>query len=113
MRRGDSIANQENTIIEVKIQSIQFKLNKKEKGKKNVFNSKINWEITYKFSTIEAQIIQCKNKRENQIKLSGKKKKVIKKILYKKKIIKKLYSINDSSNFYKKFDNIILFKVNY
>ena len=34
MRRGDSIANQENTIIEVKIQSIQFKLNKKGKGKK-------------------------------------------------------------------------------
>ena len=34
VKPGDSIANQENTIIEVKIQRIQFKLNKKGKGKK-------------------------------------------------------------------------------
>ena len=51
-------------MIEVEIQSIQFKLNKKGKGK-NICDPKINWEITYKFSTIEAQIIKCKNKREN------------------------------------------------
>ena len=43
-------------MIEVEIQSIQLKLKKKGKGK-NLCNPKINWEITYKFSMIEAQII--------------------------------------------------------
>ena len=53
---GELTTNQENKIIEVEIQSIQFKLNNKGK-EKSLCNLKINWETTYLFSMIEAQLI--------------------------------------------------------
>ena len=55
MRRFNRESRKHNHRSKNSKHTIQIK--QERNGEKNVFNPKINWEITYKFSTIEAQII--------------------------------------------------------